>query len=146
MELKDFVPQKSKFKVKIDESEVTLKLRPYSLADDAWIDSNFPMDQRVAIFEEVKMIPISEMIWHQLEIESKKLVASIKLLDVNDDGEEIEIKATGAVKLQHCIKGVQEYLGAFKALLAAKGLSTPALAKMAEVEEVKKNLQAKQSA
>ena len=147
MELKEFIPQETSFKLKIGTAEKELFLRPFNLRDEAWLDQQWTLEERAEIFQKIDMPPICKIVWHQLTLESKKILMSVKVIDMDESGNELEIATSGPEKLMYCMsEGVQQSINVFQSLLTAKGLSTPALEKLAEVNKAVKDSKKKRKA
>ena len=145
MNLEDLTPRA--VTVEMDVSEVPeqpqlieLVLRPFSLRDDAWTNRNYTKESLAKIFEKIDMPEIAKMVFNQLNIESKRTVMATTIMDMDEEGNEFEVKMNGPEKLMAMTKGFTNSIRLYKALLESKGLSMPVLEKIAEDDLKKKGV------
>lgn len=95
----------------VNGERVTIVLRPVNLADKAWWEKLTEEDMKG--LQNLAVEPLCKVVWHQMDVESKKLFSDIVFKDVNDDGEEITIKLHGHEKLLHSLKSVTDVLNGY---------------------------------
>ena len=137
MELDQLIPEKTTWKKTIkgegESREITLVFRPFDLDDEAWMKRAFGDDLQEK-FEKVDMDAISRIAFHQLELESKRELMAIKYLDMDEDGNEVEVAKTGREKLGKLCVGMSEQIELLKVILNARGLSMPIVEKLIDEE------------
>lgn len=114
MQLSDLKPKKSSFLLKIKgRRDKRLFLRPFSLSDESWVQQNFDVNDLSLKLLQGDIDVACQLIWHLLEMESKKYVLSIPVdfKDVDDDGNEISVE----------LKGYEKFMG----VLGETGMQTP---------------------
>lgn len=128
MELEQLIPEKASLTKKVNaggkESEIVLNFRPFNVEDESWLKRAFG-DKLQKHFENMDMEVISRIAFHQLEIESKRKIMSIKFIDIDEDGEEIEVAKTGPKKVAQMTEGYNEQYELLKILLKIRGFSLP---------------------
>lgn len=101
-----FAPKEGSFKATLKGGRVVeLTLRPYALSDMAWQQNTFTTEKDALEIAEMKVEPISKMIWHQLDSESKAVFMRMKFVREDDNGKEIEDQPEG---YQRFIEGVED--------------------------------------
>lgn len=148
MELNAFKPKSVKFKIsyptKKGDIGFDLEFRPFTMRDELWIDDEIGTKEEVArIFESLEALTILKMTWHQLDIESKRKIMAIKSVDMNEDGDEVEVSLTGIEKLTELVGGGEDILKILTAFNACKGINQELLVKFAEEELKKKGITSK---
>lgn len=145
MELDELIPERVEWIPKFtneknEEKEISFHFRPFNLEDESWLKREFGEKALAEIFEQMKMREISRIAFRQLEIDSKRRLMEMKFIDIDEDGEEIEIATKGPEKLSALIVGLPQQLELLKMLLRTRGVSMPILEKLGEtlVEEEKK--------
>lgn len=135
MKYEDIVPQAAPFKLRT-LPEVALTLRPFDLDDEFWLKENYADIQ--AVFEKVDMKAITQIVWHQLDTDSRKWFAQKEIEVVNDEGQSTVHKVGGLKAFRAYIQGNEDKITLMKALLQTLGISRPMLEKM-EAEAEKKS-------
>ena len=137
--LGELTPEASTFNITTpDGKELSLTLRPITLKDDQWIQRELGEKTFNEALQTQEMSVVSKFVYHQLVIDSKRLVKEIKLIDMDEDGNEFEVECNGPEKLLHLIAGYKNGYAMFSALMQARGLSLPVFDAMVE-DEIKKN-------
>lgn len=146
MELTELIPERvqwtPKFKDQNDEEKVVeFFFRPFNLEDESWLKREFGEKQLREIFETLQMDKISRIAFRQFEVQSKRTLMEMKFIDIDEDGNEIEIAKTGPEKLGCLVVGYPDQLELMKMLLKTRGISMPILDQLGEkiLEEQKKN-------
>lgn len=136
MELDQLIPEKVTITKEIvtekETRSIDLTIRPFSLEDEAWLKAAYPGDKLKEAFEQMDMSSISRIAFHQLEMGCKRDLMSIKFMDIDEDGQDIEVAKTGPQKFGMLIKGYPEQLDLLKALLKARGFSMPIIEELGE--------------
>ena len=121
-----------------DGTEVSLTLRPINLQDEAYIQREIGEDKFQKALENVEIPILCKFVFAQLDLASKTLLKNIKLIDMDEEGNEFEM-APGPLseKLKYLIAGYENAYAMYTALLEARGLSMPMVDAIME-EELKK--------
>lgn len=143
MEIEELIPERVQWVPKFknennEEKEITFHFRPFNLEDESWLKREFGEKVLIEIFEKMKMKEISRIAFRQLELESKRSLMSMKFMDIDEEGNEIEIATKGPEKLSALIVGFPQQIELLKMLLKTRGISMPVLEKMGETIEEKK--------
>lgn len=119
--LQDLIPEAAEFSLRITGK--TYRLRPFNLADEAWLHQTFG-EQIQKIFEEIRMQEIARIVFHQLEPESQREFAAqeVRIIDEATGEEKVE-RIGGATLLYQVISGFDEKLAIFRALMQTIGVS-----------------------
>lgn len=139
MKLTDISPTESKLKLKNVVSELTL--RPINLADEVWLANKFGEDGIAKIFTQMDLQAIAEIVWHQLNAESRSNFKKKTVTFIGDTGEELEWELGGIELFYHTITGAEDKLAIINAILDNLNLSRPEVKD--EPVEVKKKTQKK---
>lgn len=148
MELDQLIPEQVTITKNItgvsEDRILELTLRPFNLEDESWLKRAYPGNALKEAFESMNMDAISRIGFHQLKVECKKELMKIKFMDMDEEGNEIEISKTGPQKLAQLIVGYPEQLEFLKALLKTRGFSMPIIEELGDhiVNEVEGNLKA----
>lgn len=139
MELDELIPERVSWTPTINGEKKDFFFRPFNLEDESFLKREFGDEKLKKIFEDLDMVQITRIAFRQLEVESKKELMKIKFIDVDEDGNDVEIAAKGPEKLSCLIVGLPEQLELVKMLLRTRGVSMPILDKLGEkiVEEQK---------
>ena len=136
MQLVELIPEQvtitKKIKGEKEDRSLELTLRPFNLEDESWLKKAYPGDALKKAFESMNMDAISRIGFHQLEVNCKKELMKIKFMDMDEDGNDIEVSKTGPQKLAHLIVGYPEQLEFLKALLRTRGFSMPIIEELGE--------------
>jgi len=145
MEIEQLIPESVDWTPKFkdennDEKEVTFTFRPFNLEDESWLKRTYGEKQLQEIFENLQMEKIVRIAFRQLDTNSKRELMKIKFIDIDEDGNEIEIAAKGPDKLGCFVVGYPDQLELMKKLLRTRGISMPILEALGEkiLEEQKK--------
>lgn len=134
MDLEQLIPERCVWKKKIKgengEREIEFAFRPFNLEDESWLKRTFG-DKLQAVLESMDMDAISRMAFRQLELDGKRELMKLKFIDIDEDGNEIELATTGPAKLCYVIEGYAEQIELLKILLRTRGFSMPVLEKIA---------------
>jgi hypothetical protein len=84
------------------------------------------------VFKEMQTTEIVRIAWHQLEVESKKTLMTVKFEDMTEDGLVFEVAKDGPGKLGSLVIGVNGLMELIENLLKTRGLSLPLLNKIVE--------------
>lgn len=133
MELEQLIPERVAWTVDVPNSDqkITLIFRLFNLEDEAWLKRTY--DSRLEkVFSELQTQEIAKIAFHQLELESKKFLMSVKFLDMDENGAEIEVAKTGPEKVAALTIGAKGITDLINNLLKTRGLSLPLLEKIVE--------------
>lgn len=131
-------PKDVGFSLEVGGRKVNMTLRPFNLADEAFIRETLTAEEQIKAAENLDIIPWIPVIWNQLDNDSKKVIAKIKVVDVDKDGNEFEKQLEGHEKLA-TVLNVENVLTLFDALLKARRISVPELDEAKQA--IKKNKQ-----
>lgn len=123
-------PKDVGFTLEVGGRKVNMTLRPFNLADEAFIRETLTAEEQIKAADNLDIIPWIPVIWNQLDNDSKKVIAKIKVVDVDKDGNEFEKQLEGHEKLA-TVLNVENVLTLFDALLKARRISVP------EIDEAK---------
>ncbi|MGR3219398.1 MAG: hypothetical protein ACUZ8H_06210 [Candidatus Anammoxibacter sp.] len=125
MSLTDFAAKTVTCKIELlDGSKVELILRPFTLADLAWLQEAFPTEEEALEIAAMKPVPLCKIIWHQLDNETKMFFSDITYEKFDEETEEVEsIKLMGHQKLLHAVKDNKNLLIAFEAYSKVENLN-----------------------
>lgn len=118
--LTDLVPRGATFKLASTDKEY--RLRPVTLSDEKWMIETFGADLQ-DIFAKMKMLQVARIIFHQLEEQDKADFAQREVKIMNEEGVTITKKMGGAELLFWQIRGFDEKIELFKALMETIGVS-----------------------
>lgn len=90
MELKEIIP--SKITVKLESIPVELIVNNLTLNDNVWLEEKYPGDELQKIYLESKMKDIVIIFARILSLESKRLIANCKIIEIDDHGNEKELE------------------------------------------------------
>ena len=134
MELDQLIPETvswtKNIKGESGERSIDLVFREFNLDDEAWLKREFG-DKLKSLLESLDSETISRMAYRQLEPNSKREIMKLKFIDLGEDGKEFEAATTGPQKLSQIIFGLNDQLKLLDVLMRTRGLSMPALEKMA---------------
>lgn len=137
VDFKVLQPQNVSFKLEMDGQEVTLTLRPFNLADEEFLRETLTPEKQIKAAENLDIIPWLPIVWNQLVNDSKKIIGGIKVIEVDDNGQEFENKTLkGHEKLARVLT-LQNVLTLWDALSKCRGISIPDIDNAKQ--EVKKN-------
>lgn len=126
MDIKDFLPKQTT--VKLCRAEKELLVNPFTLRDDVWVQENFTQEQLLGLQTNPDPKIVLPIFFRLLDNESKKYLASAKIIEVDEMGEEKEITGlTASQKLLHLVSGIAEMALIFEAIAEAKNLSSPVM-------------------
>lgn len=118
--LPKLLPKPSEFTVTFHDGKTRkLKLRPYTLRDEAYLQENFDSIELSKKLNKLDVRLISQLVWRQLEPESRKIFDNVKVID--DSGNEVQIE--DYEKLMESFGGLDQIVFAFNSLLKARGLN-----------------------
>lgn len=133
-QLEDMVPAEVPWDVtdKVGR-EMVLTFRPFTVGDEAWLKREYG-NKLQEVFEKFKIDEICRIAFHQLNKESKKVLFEIKFVDIDEDGEEVELKLNGPNRVAMLVGGFKDQADLVKKLIETRGLSLPI------IEEIGKTL------
>lgn len=133
MELTELIPERVEWKVKVPgtEEERTFFFREFNLEDEAWLKREYD-GKLEKVFKELQTDHISRIAYHQLAVESKKTLMEIKIMDLDEDGLEVEIAKKGPEKLAFLVIGTSGVVDLIDKLLRTRGMSLPLLEKIVD--------------
>lgn len=100
-------------------------LRPYTLADTAYIQSLYTQDELVKNLETLNAECICKLVWHQMTNDSKKLFLSAKVIELDENtGEEYEIEMEGWKRLFNVFTQMQDLIPMYNAWLECRGINS----------------------
>lgn len=106
-------------------SKVELTFRPFTLADLAWLQGEFPTEKQALEIAAMKSAPLCKIMWNQLTNESKQLFFDIKYEMLNEGTNEIEtVSLMGYQKLLHSFKDQVNMLICFEAYSKVQDLNS----------------------
>jgi len=118
--LTDLVPRGSTFKLAATGKEY--RLRPVSLSDEKWMGETFGNDLQT-IFAQMKMLQVCRIVFHQLEESDKADFAQVEVTVMNEEGLNTTRKMGGPELMFWQIRGFEEKIEIFKALMETIGVS-----------------------
>ena len=118
--LTDLIPRGATFKLASTEKEY--RLRPVTLSDEKWMAETFGADLQ-DIFSQMRMLQVARIVFHQLEEEDKADFAQQSVTVMNEDGVNVTKKMGGPELLFWQIRGFDEKIEIFKALMQTIGVS-----------------------
>jgi len=126
MSLKDFAAKTTSCEVElVGGSKVELTFRPFTLADLAWLQSEFSTEEQAIEIAGMKAAPLCKIMWNQLTPECKSFFSDITYDKFDEVTEEIEVvKLMGYQKLLHAIKDQENMLVAFTAYSEVENLNS----------------------
>jgi hypothetical protein len=124
MGLAGFAPRETTFTAELVGGEkVELTLRPFTLADIAWLQENFPGEKALEIAA-MKVDAVCRIIWHMLTSESKAVFANVKFTKYNDESEQDEpVEIHGYQKIVHSFASQQTMLAGFEAFARSRDMN-----------------------
>ena len=128
MELDQLIPEKTSWKKTIqgesETREFTFNFRAFDLEDESWLKRTFGDSLREKL-EQMDMDAITKIAFHQLEAESKRALMKVKFMDIDEDGNDVEVCTTGPAKFGKFVVGYPDQFELLKVLLKTRGLSMP---------------------
>lgn len=124
LKLSDIVPRPSFFQLAAT-GDFEYQLRPFDLDDEAWLATTYPNLQD--ILTTMQMKHVAAIAWHQLDAPSREKFVKQKVEIVNDEGDKVVIEMGGLKLFSTMIRGVNEKVTIYKALMEAIGVSRPVL-------------------
>lgn len=126
MDLGEFAAKTKSCNVElVGGSEVELTFRPFTLADLAWLQSEFSTEEEALEIAGMKAAPLCKIMWNQLTPECKSFFSDITYEKFDDVTEEIEtVKLMGYQKLLHAIKDQEQMIIAFTAYSEVENLNS----------------------
>jgi hypothetical protein len=139
--LKEFLSKQSELNVvTFERIGKPFVVNPFTLADLAWKDAQFKPEEILEAFKTLDMNVLGRIFYRILDNESKKLLAACKIIEVDEKGEEIEIRCDFVYeKLRYLISGERELALFLRALMLARNISIPE-GKASEGRDPKKSL------
>ena len=133
MELEQIIPERVAWDVDVPNSDqkITLIFRLFNLEDESWLKRTYG-DKLEKVFSELQTHEIAKIAFHQLELDSKKFLMSIKFMDMDENGQDIEVAKTGPEKVAALTIGAKGITDLINNLLKTRGLSLPLLEKIVE--------------
>lgn len=126
MSLVDFSSKTKTCSVELVGGEtVDLTFRPFTLADLAWMQEEFPTEEESIAIAQMKAEPLCKIIWNQLTAESKSYFSNIRFEKYDEETEETElIKVLGYKKILHSLKDDKEMIKAFMTYSEVENLNS----------------------
>lgn len=135
MELDEFFPKSPTFFLNATKKEY--ELRPPNLEDTAWVKQNLGSEDEITkMFDGPDWNRCIKFVYRLLKDKSDFMAEVEKQVD--DLGEEVEVKVSGPQKLLRAVTGQEEGMRVLAALTKAISIANPMVEKM--VEKEKKNL------
>lgn len=133
MELEQLIPERVAWDVDVPNSDqkITLVFRLFNLEDESWLKRTYG-DKLEKVFSELQTHEIAKIAFHQLELDSKKFLMSIKFMDMDENGQDVEVAKTGPEKVAALTIGAKGITDLINNLLKTRGLSLPLLEKIVE--------------
>lgn len=135
MNLEQLIPETAtltkKIKAESGDSEIVLIFRPFNLEDESWLKVTFG-DELQKKFETMDMSALSQIAFHQITPESKRELMKVKFMDVDDEGNDVEIAKSGPQKFRQLIAGFPEQFELLQVLLKVRGFSMPIVEELAK--------------
>lgn len=131
MELEQLIPEKVIWEADIPNSDqkITLTFRLFNLEDESWLKRTYG-DRLEKVFSELQTAELSKIAFHQLDLDSKRILMNIKFLDMDEEGKDIEVATTGPEKVGALTIGATGITNLINNLLKTRGLSLPLLEKI----------------
>lgn len=131
MELEQLIPEKVIWEAEIPNSDqkITLVFRLFNLEDESWLKRTYG-DKLEKVFSELQTQEIAKIAFHQLDLDSKRSLMSIKFVDMDENGADIEVAKTGPEKVAALTIGAKGITDLINNLLKTRGLSLPLLEKI----------------
>jgi len=126
MDLGDFSAKTKSCNVELlGGGEAELTFRPFTLADLAWLQSEFSTEEQALEIAGMKAAPLCKIIWNQLTPECKSFFSDITYEEFNEETGEIEtVKPMGYKKLYHSIKDQEQMIVAFASYSEVENLNS----------------------
>ena len=126
MDLGDFAAKTTSCEVElVGGSKVELTFRPFTLADLAWLQSEFSTEEQALEIAGMKATPLCKIMWNQLTPECKLFFSGITYEKFDEEKEEIEtVQLMGYQKLLHAIKDQEQMIIAFTAYSEVENLNS----------------------
>ena len=121
------------------QEELELRFRPFELNDEDHLRKNYDDKWIQQVVTAMDVVAMGPLIFRQLDVPSKRKITSIKLIDIDEDGNEVEVAKAGTQKLLHLVQGHENILNIFKSFLACRGFSLPVLEAIADEMEGTQN-------
>lgn len=133
MELEELIPERVAWEVEIPNSDqkITLVFRLFNLEDESWLKRTYG-NQLEKVFSELQTQEIAKVAFHQLDLDSKRKLMSVKFVDMDENGNDIEVAKTGPEKIAALTIGAKGITDLINNLLKTRGLSLPLLEKIVE--------------
>lgn len=125
MSLVGLTPKKATFKATlVGGKKVTLTLRPFTLADVAWFQEEFPDEKDLVELAEIRIDPSCRAIWQMLDGKSRNILSKIRFTDLNPETNKQEpVEVHGYKILLHSFDDENSIQEAFLALGKSRGLN-----------------------
>ena len=130
MELNEIVPRRAVLKLNGKEYH----LRPITLADELWLKDRFG-DSLEASLNEGKMRDVAAIVFHQIEEQDKKDFAAQEVTIMDENGEMETMRLGGERLLFSLIKGPNDKLEMYKALMITLGVSAPLIDEISQAQK-----------
>jgi len=125
MSLAGLTPKKAKFKATLVGGKVvTLTLRPFTLADVAWFQEEFPTEEDLVALADIRIDPACRAIWQMLDKKSKVKLSNIRFVKKNEKtGKDADQEIEGYKRLMYAFDDEESIQEAFLALGESRGLN-----------------------
>lgn len=124
MDLDDINPQA--VNVKLARLPDPITVLPPSFHDERLLSEEYTPKELNEMFTTYDDIPgLMKIVFRMLDYRSKKMLNEAVIVDINEDGDEIELEAKPFEKLAYLISGSVELAKIIQAVVKARGLSLP---------------------
>ena len=111
-----FSAKETSFKANLkDGRTVNLFLRPYCLADMAWMQDNFSSEEDTKAIQRLDIDISCKCIWHQLKAESKQIFLDFKYTKEDENTVEVEYSPEGYERFLEGILDFNSFIVAYAA-------------------------------
>lgn len=139
LQLLDLNPQPMSWVKFINNQEVELNFRAFNLSDVTWLEQTFTAVQIASVFQNIDIINLCKIAYHQLTNDCKKILFDIKFEEIDEDGNATEAKYTGPERLMCLIEG-NKINDLYDLMLKLRGISMDMVEKIESDPEVRKLL------
>lgn len=104
---------------------IELVLRPVNIQDQVWLKKEIGAEAFQKALSEMDMEVVSRVIYRQLDNESKRKLAPVDIIEIDEDGVESKQTLNGPARLRAGIRGLNHNSQILSSLLRTLGYSYP---------------------